>query len=274
MSLQGSSRWPGGQGGREGLSLRNPRSNTRVLSTDRGQAIPPRESLESALSSALRSEDTETRSDIGCVRRGFRRAGVGRAEHAEPSKCSAATSLVCHEAVADGSGNSVSGGHGPTYRTLQYNRRGFLASATHQLKLAHRNAQDVLLLFSDVDNLKKINDSFGHKEGDLALVRAADALEQTFRDSDILARLGGDEFAALASEASIPDRQAIVPRFEASVAKANAGESRYDLSFSIGIARFDPETPASLGELMARVDRDMYVHERKCHPKPIRASKL
>jgi diguanylate cyclase (GGDEF)-like protein len=153
-----------------------------------------------------------------------------------------------------------------------YNRRGFLASATYQLKLAHRNAQDVLLLFCDVDNLKVINDSFGHLEGDLALIRAADALEKTFRDSDILARLGGDEFVVLASAASIPNRQAIAPRMETSLAKANAGESRYDLSFSIGLARFDPETPASLGELMARAGRDMYVH-KKYHPRPIRASK-
>jgi diguanylate cyclase (GGDEF)-like protein len=58
-----------------------------------------------------------------------------------------------------------------------------------------------------VDNLKGINDSFGHQEGDLALIRTADVIEETFRDSDILARLGGDEFAVLASEwPSLPTR--------------------------------------------------------------------
>jgi diguanylate cyclase (GGDEF)-like protein len=143
-----------------------------------------------------------------------------------------------------------------------YNRRGFLASAMHQLKLAHRQSQDVILLFFDMDNLKGINDAFGHREGDLAIIRAADALEETFRDSDILARLGGDEFAVLASGASIPNRQAIVPRMDRSLEKANAEESRYKLSFSIGIARFDPETACSLGELMARADQDMYVHKK------------
>jgi diguanylate cyclase (GGDEF)-like protein len=143
-----------------------------------------------------------------------------------------------------------------------YNRRGFLASATHQLKLAHRHKEDVLLLFCDVDNLKEINDSFGHQAGDLALVRAADALEYTFRDSDILARLGGDEFAVLASDASFPSRQSIVPRIEKSLERANAEESRYEVSFSIGMARFDAQNPASLGELMARADREMYVRKK------------
>jgi diguanylate cyclase (GGDEF)-like protein len=143
-----------------------------------------------------------------------------------------------------------------------YNRRGFLASATHQLKLAHRNTRDALLIFFDMDNLKQINDTFGHEEGDLALLRAADALEQTFRDSDILARLGGDEFAVLASEASSPDRQAIESRMESCLAATAAEESRYKLSVSIGVARFDPKTPMALGALMARADQEMYAQKK------------
>jgi GGDEF domain-containing protein len=66
----------------------------------------------------------------------------------------------------------------------------------------------------------------------------------------------------LASDASIPSRQAIVPRIENVLEKANAARGSYRLSFSIGVARFDPHTPASLGELMARADQDMYVHKR------------
>jgi GGDEF domain-containing protein len=93
-----------------------------------------------------------------------------------------------------------------------YNRRGFLASATQQLKLARRNTKESLLLFCDLDNLKQINDSYGHVEGDGALVRTADTLEQTFRHSDVLARLGGDEFAVLALEASSQYRNVILDR--------------------------------------------------------------
>src|ERR1700674_1728956 len=110
--------------------------------------------------------------------------------------------------------------------TCLYNRRGFFAAATQQLKLARRNSQSMLLLFCDVDNLKKINDSYGHREGDLALVRPADALEAAFRDSDVLARLGGDEYAVLALEASDEDQTLLLNRLEKNLKKSNAGETR------------------------------------------------
>jgi len=142
--------------------------------------------------------------------------------------------------------------------TCLYNRRGFFAAATQQLKVAHRNARGLLLFYCDVDNLKKINDSYGHREGDLALIRAADALEQAFRDSDVLARLGGDEFVALALEVTPKDQGAILRRLRTSLRKASAEESRYQLSLSVGVARFDPKSRVSLGDLMAKADRAMY----------------
>ena len=144
-----------------------------------------------------------------------------------------------------------------------YNRRGFLASATQQLKLAFRNTQELLLFFCDVDNLKKINDSYGHGEGDQSLVRIADALEQTFRDSDILARLGGDEFAVLALEASSQDQEVILDRLETNLEKSSASESRYELSLSVGVGQFDPRRPISVRELMAQADQAMYEQKGK-----------
>jgi diguanylate cyclase (GGDEF)-like protein len=147
--------------------------------------------------------------------------------------------------------------------TCLYNRRGFVAAATHQLKLARRNAQGLLLFFCDLDNLKAINDSYGHREGDLVIVRAARALEQTFRGSDILARLGGDEFAVLAMEASTQNQDVILRRLEKSLKKSNANQSRYEMSLSVGLARFDPKHPAPLGELMAQADRAMYEQKRR-----------
>jgi diguanylate cyclase (GGDEF)-like protein len=146
--------------------------------------------------------------------------------------------------------------------TCLFNRRGFFAAATQQLKLAQRNSQKLLLLFCDVDNLKKINDSHGHREGDLALIHTADALEQTFRDSDILARLGGDEFVVLATEASVQTSEVLLRRLEKALKKSNAGESRYQLLLSVGVARFDPKRAVSLGELMAQADEAMYEQKR------------
>lgn len=142
--------------------------------------------------------------------------------------------------------------------TCLYNRRGFFATATQQLKLARRKGKHLLLFFCDLDNLKYINDSFGHREGDHALVRTTDVLEEVFRDSDIMARLGGDEFAVLAFEASSRDQETILHRLEEAVRRANQEEPRYLLSLSIGVARFNPNEDLSLADLIAEADRAMY----------------
>jgi len=146
--------------------------------------------------------------------------------------------------------------------TCLYNRRGFFAAATQQLKLAQRNSQTLLLLFCDVDDLKKINDTFGHHEGDLALIRTADALEQSFRGCDILSRLGGDEFVVLASETSMQTQEIMLRRLENNLKKSGATEARYDLTLSVGAARFDPKRAVTLGELMVAADKAMYEKKR------------
>lgn len=155
--------------------------------------------------------------------------------------------------------------------TCLYNRRGFFAAAAQQLKLASRNSSCLLLLYCDVDNLKKINDSYGHQEGDLALIHAADALEKAFRDSDILARLGGDEFVVLASQGSSQTQEILLRRLEKALKKSHAGETRYRLTLSVGVARFDPKRAVSLGELMAQADEAMYEQKRN-HQKSFNAN--
>ena len=145
--------------------------------------------------------------------------------------------------------------------TCLFNRRGFFAAATQQLRLAQRNNQTLLLLFCDVDDLKKINDTFGHHQGDLALIRTADALEQSFRGSDILSRLSGDEFVVLASETSKQTQEIMLRRLENNLKKSRATEPRYDLTLSVGVARFDPKRAITLGELMVQADKAM--HEKK-----------
>jgi two-component system cell cycle response regulator len=243
-----------------GPSEADPRANAAVLSIDRGKG-PSKSALESLLASALRSKDSELDQILSALeeisnglKSGARNQSSLEKVLQRAASCAMRQSLLDREirflAVTDD-------------LTGLFNRRGFLASATHHLKLAHRHSQDALLLFCDVDNLKGINDSFGHAAGDVALIRAANALADTFRDSDILARLSGDEFAVLASEASIPNRQAIVPRIEENLEKVNAEESRFKISFSIGMARFDSGAARTLGELMAHADWDMYLHKRR-----------
>jgi len=146
--------------------------------------------------------------------------------------------------------------------TRLYNRRGFLSLAERQLKLGRRSGREILLFFIDVDGLKRINDSFGHSEGDLALTHTAEVLGKTFRDSDVFSRLGGDEFAALAIEASGHSEGTITARLRQNLETVNTNESRYLLSLSLGVVRFDPRTTSSIAELMLQADRAMYEAKR------------
>jgi diguanylate cyclase (GGDEF)-like protein len=145
-----------------------------------------------------------------------------------------------------------------------YNRRGFISLARQQIKTAERMARDVVHVFLDVDGMKQINDTFGHREGDLALIETADILRATFRESDVLARMGGDEFAVLALETSPLACDALIDRLRRQVADRNSrGHRPYVLSFSLGSTRHAAGTPCLLDELLARADGLMYEQKRR-----------
>jgi len=144
-----------------------------------------------------------------------------------------------------------------------YNRRGFINLVEQQIKSANRAKRPMLLSFIDVDKLKWINDTLGHKEGDNALIDTANMLRETFRDSDIIARLGGDEFAILAIEVTDLNPDAFAKRLQQNIDAYNAKESiKYRLSMSWGNVIYDPASPLSLDELLSQADRLMYMHKK------------
>ncbi len=144
-----------------------------------------------------------------------------------------------------------------------YNRRGFMAMAERQMRLGRRTGRGMLLFMMDVNGLKQINDSFGHLEGDRVLKRTAEVLEETFRDSDVIARQGGDEFAVLAIEAAGHCERTIQTRLFDGMDSINAEQSHYEISLSLGFARFDPRNCTSIGKLMAKADQSMYEQKRR-----------
>jgi diguanylate cyclase (GGDEF)-like protein/PAS domain S-box-containing protein len=143
--------------------------------------------------------------------------------------------------------------------TKVYNRRGFMTLAEQQIKVAHRTKKEMSIFYTDLDDLKKINDSFGHDEGDAALVEAAGLLRDVFRDSDIIARLGGDEFVVLAIDVAEGKAATLTRRLRDKVAARNARPGQvYSVCFSLGTSRYDPDKPCSLAELLTQADRKMY----------------
>ncbi|MDX2056853.1 MAG: diguanylate cyclase response regulator [Gemmatimonadales bacterium] len=143
------------------------------------------------------------------------------------------------------------------------NRRGFTTIAQGHLRLAGRTGCRFVLFFVDVDDLKVINDRFGHHQGDQALIRTAAVLRQTFRQSDVVARIGGDEFVILALDGAADQGAAMQRRLAANLAEENAQPERaVALSFSVGTVAFDGRLEEPLGALLARADRALYVEKR------------
>lgn len=148
--------------------------------------------------------------------------------------------------------------------TSLYNRRGFFLLAEQQLRMAQRSGTEVLLIFCDVDQLKKINDTYGHKEGDRALVLTADTLRSSFRSADILARISGDEFAVFAYASPGISAPYLMERLKREVERINAyTELPFTLGLSAGFSLWSPSQPVSLDELLAQADTHMYRVKRK-----------
>jgi diguanylate cyclase (GGDEF)-like protein len=139
------------------------------------------------------------------------------------------------------------------------NRRGFMQLAQQQLNLAKRTGHGLVLIFVDMDGMKRINDTYGHNEGDQALIDLAHILKETFREADIIARIGGDEFTVLAAEIGKSDIDLPIVRLKEKIDAHNEhGGRRYNLSVSVGVASYDPESPCTIDELLARADASMY----------------
>jgi diguanylate cyclase (GGDEF)-like protein/PAS domain S-box-containing protein len=140
-----------------------------------------------------------------------------------------------------------------------YNRRGFTLLAEQEMKLAQRNKRSVLLFFVDVDHLKTINDTWGHAQGDLALQETGAILRKVFREVDILARIGGDEFVVLAPDLFQENAIALKKRIQGTLEVGNQqGRRPFQLALSMGIARYDPETPSTVSDLITQADNLMY----------------
>jgi diguanylate cyclase (GGDEF)-like protein/PAS domain S-box-containing protein len=145
-----------------------------------------------------------------------------------------------------------------------YNRRGFFNLAEQSIKTAKRAGAKMLLIYGDMDNLKRINDTMGHQEGDRALFGLAQILKETFRESDIIARMGGDEFVILASNGVEDPTEKVLTRFEKILKDHQYSFNHsYPLSVSLGVICFDPQKPYQIDELLSRADKMMYANKLK-----------
>jgi diguanylate cyclase (GGDEF)-like protein len=134
--------------------------------------------------------------------------------------------------------------------------------AAHHARHAGRTGAPFLVAAIDLDGLKEINDTFGHQEGNRAIVDTADVLKVSFRQCDILARLGGDEFSVLITDAGASAIGSVLGRVRRNLEACNRMPGRcYDLSLSIGMVAAGSDSTDIEG-LLSQADRLMYQQKR------------
>src|SRR3954471_14109498 len=137
------------------------------------------------------------------------------------------------------------------------NRRGFMRALERFIDRAKRYDEHSAMLFVDLDGLKMINDTFGHKAGDEALIQVAELLVGGVRRSDVVARIGGDEFGILlghANESSAHETAARLIDLIAGCDFTHDGDA-LPLSVAIGVGMIGPEDEPEA--IMARADEEM-----------------
>jgi len=145
------------------------------------------------------------------------------------------------------------------------NRRGLEDFLTRTLAAARRHNEEGVLVFTDLDQFKAINDTYGHEVGDSALQTVAGTLKGMVRSSDMVARLGGDEFVTVLVRCPAVLAADRADRLETALTRVRVRHGRriIPVSASCGFAVFGPGSDAR--ELLSRADKMMYEKKMRKH---------
>ena len=145
-----------------------------------------------------------------------------------------------------------------------FNRNGFIRNADPMFKRTKSSKQKLLISFIDMDDLKSINDNYGHNEGDFALQRLASVISDCCKGGRICARFGGDEFIILGENACDEDIMALETVFDAQLENMNARVGKpYKISASIGTIVSEIKDNVTLFNLITKADELMYANKKR-----------
>jgi diguanylate cyclase (GGDEF)-like protein len=149
------------------------------------------------------------------------------------------------------------------FLTGALSRRAFWEAAAREIERARRGQRGLALLAIDVDHFKRINDTYGHAEGDEVLKEMVLAVERRMRSIDFFGRIGGEEFAILMPDTSLDGAMAVAERLRAGLAHDQASmeaaapdAAPRDYTLSMGVAALRPAD--TFHDLMQRADRALY----------------
>lgn len=140
-----------------------------------------------------------------------------------------------------------------------YNRAGFNKFAPQLMEEACKNGEAAGAIFADVDGLKRVNDTYGHKQGDVLIRAMASVMGQALHSGEILCRFGGDEFVIFMTGYKEDEVSAEVKRIQTAINNYNMLHNRpYKLSASLGYHWVENAGTTSLDELVKNADEEMY----------------
>lgn len=145
-----------------------------------------------------------------------------------------------------------------------YNRRGFLEYSRNAIHNPRNASKRAMIIYADMDNLKMINDNFGHDEGDFALKEIASILQDAFRNTDIIGRFGGDEFTVFALT-DVEDYENIIRRRIDEITRRHnkTCQKPYPIEMSMGIHEFECTAGVEIYKLLDIADELLYREKRQ-----------
>lgn len=143
------------------------------------------------------------------------------------------------------------------------NSRLFDSQLETLFHIAKRYKRIFSLAVMDIDNLKKINDEYGHITGSEAIKKVADVMREVFRKADILVRYGGDEYVVIFPECQYDQARAAIERFHQLLAKEKipSTDPQKNIVVSVGLVTFSDDLESPL-ELFSKADRLMYENKK------------
>ena len=146
-----------------------------------------------------------------------------------------------------------------------YNHRYFRQRLEDEFERAHRYSLPLSCMILDIDNFKRVNDTYGHLNGDIVLRGIADTAQGSVRKSDIVARYGGEEFVVIMPQTSLEGARAQAERVRRETA-AQVFENFPEgvrITISIGVAVYDPETMLDCDAMLRIADGALYKAKRE-----------
>jgi diguanylate cyclase (GGDEF)-like protein len=140
------------------------------------------------------------------------------------------------------------------------NHRHFYEALEREISRANRKKSAFALVLADIDNFKRINDTYGHQIGDAVIIELTRRLNDNVRSGDVVARYGGEEFGVILPDADFDGAMALANRICASIADTPYVTAKHDIKYtaSFGLAMYDGANPIDKDELISRADKALY----------------